>query len=413
MSYTFRVWFSGLCHFVENRDPNARCRLCVVLPMAKGQDNRRDHIAGIYGVSRKLDACGNMRIMKGTKILAADDLERHRVVFDMTRADDVPVSSLVTASFSQVGVMFMEDIAGGYADENIEVVSLKPPATVTAQILLESSSVTYDPLLSVLREWHLPATLTDIPTRIPVADPVYVDISNVRRVQLIAQNMDDEHAAPITKELAAVGDVIEIFVTNRCDNEDEDVKDEDVELRWEGKNSLIWMQVDKDFAYNYKMLHPSTSAAIEKLLPKDGKGNPIYPLPESPVAQIWVAPHRCLDVQALLECIPDAIKPGTKPEEEARYKAEAKETRQALLASFRKFSIKGTGTGSGVDCLGSTGRTRFMDLDGVLPPLQQSLTGATMQKLQFQPRQGSGAQQPETLQTEAQSSLRASAAKKR
>jgi hypothetical protein len=355
MSYTFRIWFSGLCHFVQNRDINARCALCVVLPKADEETSFCNHVPAIYTVERKQDNCGNLRVNMGDEILKLNDQgKRYRVSFKMTRADNLPMPQ--STEISNYGLLWLGDIAGGYADENTDIVSAIPPPTVAAQILLESPFVNYDYNLSVLREWTLPATLTGIDPRlkIKIADPVFVEFSDIRKVKLIAKLIDDPEADPYEFDLPPVGERIEIFIANRCDEDREDDFGE-VELRWEGEHRVSFVQIDTDFLFNFRMLHPSTVAAIERVLPKDDEGYPRYPLPESPLLTIEVAPHLCLEI------------------------GEDKDIKKSL--ALFNFVKRGTGSGSGSDCLGAQGLARFTDLDQFIPAPELPVATTSRQKL--------------------------------
>ena len=329
----FRIWFSGLIHFVQNRDPNARCRMCVVVPKAD------KHVAAIYKVKRITDDCHRPRIVKDGKPIL--ELEKHRVSFELNRADNL-FSESISASPGDFGVLRIEDIAGGYADENSEIVSLNPPPEVAAQILLESDSIYFDENLSVRREWTLPEMLTGVLNTVTLSDPVFVEIPGVKSIKLRAHYFGDKPNDPLRNEIPLPGDgeKIEIFIQNRCE-EKCDSPFGRLEARRE-PNSIKIVQIDQDFVHNYQMLNPATRAAMERILPKDKTQKPRFPLPESQFAELTFSPHLCVHLPTAEEL-------------------------QEVLDWIGKIIPLGTGSGSGSDCLGSKGLARFLDLETFLP----------------------------------------------
>ena len=392
--YTFRIWFSGLVHFVENRDPNAKCQLCVVLPVA---DDDRKHVGAIYTAEREI-RCGKLRLKQGRRLL---DLPRRRVAFRITRVDDIPPNSR-SSLVVPFGFLHMNEIAGVFADENDQIVRAvpPPPPTVLAQILIEGGYDFGFDALSILREWTLPSTLTGDLRRILVADPVFVDIPNVEKVEMLYYSLDDP-AEPASSggELQPGGERrIEIFVSNRCEERCH-YKPEDIEVRF-GDNSVSIIQIDSDFKYNYNMLHPITLDAIKRVVPKKEENNPDseprLPLPESPLIEISLAPHLCSP------CFSGHTDEAEWKEEEEyeevagqRGRSNHGERHVELRRVYRRFILRplrevtmalqkfgaidllvvilnklfptGIGTGSGSDCLGSKGEARFVSLDRYIP----------------------------------------------
>lgn len=362
MGYPFRIWFSGLCHFVLNRDPNALCRLCVVLPYAKGE-HCRDHVAGIYHVKRTPDECGRMRIEKGKEIVR---LNRQRVAFDFAQREPVAVPD--NPDFLNEGLLWMGHIAGGFADQNEEIVGLNPPPSVAAQVLLESSYVNYDPELSVRRIWEIPGTLTggSLP-EIEVADPMFVEFTDVEGASLKVYSIDEDMET--THDLSTVS---EILISNRCE-QGHGISFGDVRVRQEGEQQITWVQVDTDFKFNFDMLSSSSIAAMRRFMETDEE---VFPVPESPLLTIKVAPQMCISAAdaPLIEKVLDLLRGAT---------------------------LKGIGTGSGSDCLGSQGMTRFVELDRYIPstggPQESEQTFSAFAVSEPRSPQGSGTGRPPVL----------------
>lgn len=341
MSYTFRIWFTGLCHFVLNRDPNALCRLCVAVPHARGEDYR-DHIAAIYHVNRVKDGCDRMRIEAGKQIL---QLNRHRVAFGFTRRDPIAIPG--NPDFLNEGLLWMGHIAGGFSDANDEIVSLDPPPAVIAQILLESSYVEYDKELSVQRDWEIPVTLTGgNPVTRRVADPMFVEFSNVEGASLTAFSMKGAG-----REVHDLSNVREILIANRCEKDEGNLGT--IEVRQEGEQQISWVQVDTDFKFNFDMLASSSIAAIERFMAPQEM---IFPVPKSPLLTVRVAPHTCI-------------------------RAEDAPPIEKVLELLEGAGVRGTGTGSGGDCLGSQGLARFVDLDDYILAARPQETGQALEAL--------------------------------
>ncbi|HET9228773.1 MAG TPA: hypothetical protein VFR31_18990 [Thermoanaerobaculia bacterium] len=369
--YTFRIWFTGLMHFVENKDPYAKCQLCVVLPKAQ-DDHRRKHTGAFYEVSRE-PYCGKLRLRPGYPI--GPDLCRHRVVFRITYTDDIQPQPMASMSFPY-GFLHLQDIAGIFADENDQIVSRCPPDTVLAQILIGGEYwFGYDPEISVTRDWLIPQTLTGFNLGLELADPVFVDIPYVEKVEILFYKID-EPDKPACVEVLRPGSngFIEILAANSCRREEDDclLDWDDFEFQWlEDGQRLLIMQVDRDFEYHYGLLHPATLEAIKKILPEER-----FPVPESMLMDILVARHICLE---------DFFWPKRKPKEETpdeKQTEAAIEQRAAAIVNhwfpdakleFFKFLknllvvILGTGTGSGNDCLGTKAQARFVGLDDFIP----------------------------------------------
>lgn len=376
--YTFRIWFTGLMHFVENKDPYAKCQLCVVLPKAQ-DENRRRHTGAIYEVRRK-PYCGKLRLRPGDPI-GLDCLDRHRVAFKITYTDDIHPEPTASLSFPY-GFLHLQDIAGIFADENDKVVSRNPPCQVLAQILVEGGYRWGYDKDSVTRWWDIPPTLTGYdPFLLELADPVFVEIPNVEKVEVLFYKID-EHDTFECSEVLRPGSngFIEILAANSCRGEADDclLDWEDFEFQWsEDGRRLQVFQIDRDFEYHYGLLHPATIEALKKVLP----GAPRFPVPESLLVDILVAPHICLE---------DYFRPWRKrkeaPEEKRKERAIDQraaeivkhwfpEAKRDLFKFLRDLLvvILGTGTGSGNDCLGTKALARFVDLDDLVPAPQPAV----------------------------------------
>jgi len=385
--HTFRLWFSGLVHFVENKDPNAKCQLCVVLPRGDNSTAHRTHVAAIYKADREI-RCGQPRLKRGDRIIALTPHPRRRVSFEIRRFDDLPPQDGLALSFSSFGALNMRDIAGIFADENDQIVDVYPPAdAVLAQILIgKGYNIGVDPSLSILREWRIPETLTGFPEfRLLLADPMYVDIPHVRSVKMHYAPIDPEETvnkaeppeppSPVELRPGSNG-MIEIFVANRCEG-DYCLREEDFEWRREG-NRWILMQLDRDFELNYNMLHPTTLDVLRRLLSQDGSaksGEVRFPVPESPFLEFALAPHLCFELQEQeRKSISSVMELVTKKSLDA-----------FSLQDLLDFIARGTGGGSGSDCLGGVGEARFNALDNFIPdpelPPDRLLVQAKHQKM--------------------------------
>jgi len=383
--YTFRIWFTGLVHFVENKDPFAKCQLCVVLPCA--QDSNRRHTGAIYEVSRE-PYCGKLRLRPGDPI-GPEFLDRHRIAFKITRTDDIPPEPAISPSFPY-GFLHLQDIAGIFADENDQIVSDYPPDPVLAQILVEGGYwLGYDEEISVLRWWDIPQTLTGFSSlSLPLADPVFVETPNVEKVEIFFYKIGKDDTVVYRRVLRPGSNgFIEILATNSCHYGPGNhclLDCEDLDFQWlENGQHLQIRQIDRDFEYHFRLLHPSTIEAIKKVLPKKLSDEPRFPVPESPLIDVIVAPHICLE---------KFFRPRPRPEPpppERHFREERIEERAKQIVSHwfpdagelcLKFLIDlliiilGTGTGSGNDCLGTKARARFVDLDYFIPAPQPSVS---------------------------------------
>ena len=382
--YTFRIWFTGLMHFVQNKDPYARCQLCVVLPRAQ-DSTRRKHTGAIYEVNRELH-CGKLRLQPGDPI-CLKCLERHRVAFKITRTDDIRPEPTASLTFPD-GFLHLQDIAGIFADENDQIVSRNPPwDIVLAQILVEGGHwLGYDFDTSITRDWDIPQTLTGFPLTLWLADPVFVEIPNVEKVEILFYKMDEHDTLECSKVLTPGSNgFIEILAANSCRDKEGDecmLGLGDLDFQWMGGQHLQIRQIDQDFEYHYRLLHPATLEAIKKVLPKKHgviPEEPRYPVPESPLVDVIVAPHICLE---------DVFKPTPGPEPapafytashglEGSLEARAKQIVMLRFPDAGEMLIEflvrllvvilGTGTGSGNDCLGTKAQARFVGLDQYIP----------------------------------------------
>jgi hypothetical protein len=218
----------------------------------------------------------------------------------------------------------------------------------------------------VLRTWDLPATLTNISTSVTIADPVYIEYSGVRSVEMSVTPLFPAGSFDF-QPLTPNGSTIEILVSNRCFT-DKDAKIpkkltlDDVECRYY-ENGFKIVQIDKDFAFNYQMLHPTTLAALSKFLPQDPEtGKPRFPVPESDLLSVFSAFPICIDdLESKLEKLLEEL--GLRREKEM-----GEDFGRRLLSGILALVMTGAGTGSGSDCLGSSGLTRFVNMDPFIPP---------------------------------------------
>lgn len=358
--YTFRVWFSGLVHFVPNKNPHAKCQLCAVLPRTGGG---RAHKGVIYKPKWVVE-CGRRRLRAGDPIVPLED---RRIVFDITRGDALPP---LPFEHSAPGVLSMDDVVGIFTDEDESIVSADPPEDrVLAQILFGAGySMDIDYEVSIERRWTIPSTLTGIELTASLFDPVYIDVPNVKKVTLKSKPLRvgidcEEELHPNEHGL------IEIFVSHRCEKDCLTIGDV-YPIRT--PNSFVLMQRDTDFESNYKLLHPSTIENIKKTLGKAAGKKPDevkLPIPESPLLEFYLAPHIC--------CDPKSRERGSY-ERKGRLGRSLWSRVNRLLDRMTSrgwgkqlleilLGLLGTGTGSGNDCLGGTSKARFFFLDDFIP----------------------------------------------
>jgi hypothetical protein len=301
------------------------------------------------------------------------------VSFKITRVDDLPAFSSSTPVFP-AGVIDLQQIAGPFVDENDSIVSEKPNRDeVLAQILFENGYSTGLDSASVFRTWTLPATLTNVSTTVTIADPVYIEFPGVRRVDMIDKPIPDDGSSR-SQTLTPNGSTIEILVSNRCfiDKNGQKIPRnltiDDIECRLE-ENGFRIVQVDKDFAFNYQMLHPATRASLSKFLPQDPQtGQPRFPVPESDLLSVASAFPFCLE-EILTKLSKD--KALSEGDENAK-KNEIKDLKRKWVGNILDLVQTGSGTGSGSDCLGSSGLIRFVNLDSFIPPPGPATVASSM-----------------------------------
>jgi hypothetical protein len=190
----------------------------------------------------------------------------------------------------------------------------------------------------------------------------------------------------------------------------------DTECRYHD-NGFEIVQIDKDFAFNYRMLHPATLASLGKFLPQDPQtGKPRFPVPESTLLSVFSSLPFCLEtilakLKGLLDKMSEPTEPAAREAERTAFKDFALELidvfsalvpagpPRAFLVHVKEFLahregkaaldraledkrllkrelanlvlslvLTGTGTGSGSDCLGASGLIRFVNLDRFIPP---------------------------------------------
>ena len=180
----------------------------------------------------------------------------------------------------------MEQIAGPFVDENDDIVDLAPkPETVAAQLLFENGY--YSGMGRRVRKESLAPPCDSDRQRLyrgHGGGPCLHRILEVKSVDMITKPLYGD--GPIEHRHAdAHNSVIEILVSNRCVDKNSRKPEKARRLTTSNAESTRMafeiVQIDKDFAFNYRMLHPATLASLKKFLPVDPvTGEPRYPVPE-------------------------------------------------------------------------------------------------------------------------------------
>jgi hypothetical protein len=396
----FRIWFSGLCHFVQNEDPNARCRVCVVIPKASGEQGRNDHEVKM-SYADLVQRRGRRVIDHGERI--GDRLNRRRVTFEVTRSGRVkPVPPLELPQDKETFFFRLSEIAGIYADKDPSIVTTDPAPSVAAQVLLEQGIFGFDDRLSIVRPWEV-IDLDENDIVRDVADPVYVEIPEVESVVARVAAMDGSSMKEFPLKQNS-GDDIEIIIGARCDKGGAGIN---LERRLE-PNRVILVQVDHDFAFHYDLLHECSRGALEQhptIQERVRSQAARFPIPESRMVEFFISPFLA---QALQSADEDPGAPdtnsgteapadrgdmsGSEPAREAGATSEMKITDGVELETIAQSILRGDATtveaittamsfeslltaleeairssGATCDCLPCDGRARVFNLDQHLP----------------------------------------------
>jgi hypothetical protein len=233
------VFFSGLCHFVENREQSAKVKMCVVLPEADKHD-------GAIKLQR-----GGLSSPTG-EAKQSIELRRHRVAFRFDKDSKQLKEPLEFGGDAMKGVIPMRDIAGIFADENPSIVRAMPPKEVRAQIILDRGKFRVEEKATPFK---FPGTLRNEQGEIAVdlADKMFADITVPGEfVEIIVTSIGNKAKidAYVLKP-DANGEAV-IDVSNDCvPPPGEPLKAEDL-----------------DFQFHYKLLSPEATAAMKRRLGK-------------------------------------------------------------------------------------------------------------------------------------------------
>jgi hypothetical protein len=263
----FQLYFEGLCHFVENKDQKALCRMCVVMPEASGHDVIPSHISKLV----LKDAVVKRQGFSDSDYLLTF-LHRQRVSFEFFK-DDQPLpqdgGDFEFGANGLQGIVAMEEIIGKiFADQNLDVVSAFPTSNAQAQILLGRGQFKVDPDLHYTT-WNIPGGLNGsvYDTRKEVANGLYLEVDDIDWVRVYIEPFE-WNSRLITElgtepdflyyDLYPKGDVIKLYAANDCYLKQ--AIEITTQLMSEEEDSI-----DYDFRFHYKLLNPSTLSALEKL----------------------------------------------------------------------------------------------------------------------------------------------------
>lgn len=380
--FTLRLWFSGLCQFVENRavgDELSQIQLCVLLLDARKAES--PHRACVSTPRRAFRPDGSYRMVFDPE---RDPLHTFkvasRVEFEFTHVDGWPGAEDAVFRGDDSPTIRLEDLIGNYADGGLDVVSPKHTEGVLAQIVLDRG-LCKDPQEGAVRGiWYLPNAVTgDGKDSLPVAvaEPKLVEIPQLLKATMVIRNLEDPTADPIRRELDPDGDeLLDLLVSNRCEGGRLALQKR---FASDGRSFQL-VQLDEDFVEHYKALHP---VSLESLSLHRGvlegrwpNGLP-YLVPERVILEVFVSDELFSDTRKQLDLIQLWVELGPDGEpmivlQENGGRGPSRPLRGfvgdvpggeslAWVKDVRDFLIKAVSSGSGCDCLPCQGRSRYLD----------------------------------------------------
>jgi hypothetical protein len=348
-------------------------QLCVVLPDASdGQYSLPAHTADVC-FPKRIEYCDGTYRIEHDEDNVIFPIERSRITFDIEEETSVAVDELVF-SYSPDSLIEFGDLAGTYADDNLDIVAISPPASVNGQVVFDRGFSEIDDHAAVTSTWVLPGTVTGASKTVTVREPRFIELRNLKAIRLVSTNMDSDHVRDYPISDDGTGEV-DILVSSRC-------SDCQICLEWrleDGRLQLV--QLDQDYFFHYRLLHPSS---IESLNNHDNiycgldDDDIPYPVPERILID-WPLP--CLPVlffggpRRWRFCISSRNGDGRgrllrgfgiEKETEIRDLAERKfpgipEWIVRKLEAISEIVLTAVGTGAGSDCLPTGGSTRYLD----------------------------------------------------
>jgi hypothetical protein len=280
MSFKVRIVFTGLCSFILNKDPTQQVRACVVLPDGEGGGIRETlikkapdgtpllrHRAFVRFKLPQLD-----RITDKTSLpVDAEGLwyiEGKRVAFRFQEgaADN---SFKVDTSLPNY-LLGMDELAGTYADDYLDIVQATPAAgVVTSQILLHRGLLKNEYPISKLSTWVIPGTLNGKtpPLRKILTHEVTLELLDISAVEMVATPLAGG-APEIVKLVSAAGEDVNITISHLCS---------DNPLRWTSLDKPL--KDDEDYKWHYMLLSP----AVQTNLEMNVLGGMVLPVPLRPL----------------------------------------------------------------------------------------------------------------------------------
>jgi hypothetical protein len=183
MDFDLEITFTGICAFVENADPRAEPRVCVVMPSTNigGERNARDDEPLCSHDSYIEQGFGFASVKT--------PLKGQRVTFDyqmgVSSPGNPPLPSLPIATYNSVGLINVEDSGVlNKTDPSMVYISRPPSEPVAAQALLSNGYLSLTPEGN---RWAIDPT---DPNGVRVAHELTVTLKGLERAAAILSSFD-------------------------------------------------------------------------------------------------------------------------------------------------------------------------------------------------------------------------------
>lgn len=380
MSFTLRVWFSGLCQFVTNSalgDEKSFDELSVLLPDAR--KGPVPHAASVSIPKRvpvpSVDGKFKLEFDDDAAALLHEFRAPERMELDLEFEPETDLS-LTYFDFLPDRMIDLKELAGSYSDRNAEAVSEKAVEGVLAQVVFRRGLSGIEEGAAVQSTWFLPDTLLDGRgdyRYIEVAEPRFLDIPGLKRAALVFTDLASGKRTPLPLE-PPTPDFMEILVSNRC----QEARIVGEVRKAAGENRFQVVQMDDDFVFHYDVLHPTTRQSLSQHVSQTEGEN--LPVPERVLLELWlnqevfgaVLPDFqtkpfCVRLDGLVPtfCPTSGGDGGTAPPDEiwnpSAWFPLLSDRQKEALRRFLEFITTAVATGSGCDCLPCRGESRFLD----------------------------------------------------
>jgi len=254
MPFIFKVQMLGLCHFVENSDPNPnRPRLCVLLPgLGDDQDLGPKHLPRLIYNANHLKV---PPIPPYTR-LRVRPLIRERVTFRLTPAAPLVNQLPTPLSLVRTQMVRMSEIGSTFDTGLDRIVSSDPPDIVAAQIFLGHGTLKES---KVGCKWDIPRAEGGSSKRV-VPGFVHVEEAGLSQVEVTISSFGNRNAQTQPETLvfeSGTSKVIALTLTADCS-------------LTEGLINLIPRPaigtLDKDFAAHYRLLSKDAHDGLARKL---------------------------------------------------------------------------------------------------------------------------------------------------